>query len=453
MPFTDRKQAGHELGIALLRQHPDWRSAEDTVVVALPRGGVPVAAEVARALELPLRLLIVRKIGMPDNPELAAGAIADPDVIWWNEDLIRNLGADPTRLELAVRRERKELDRRVKLLAPASDIQSIKNKTVILVDDGIATGATLRAAILASEKAGALRIHVAAPVAARGSIQEITRELGRRMPLGEIIALETPDDFASVGERFEDFPQISDQNVLDIIREPLAPPLRKLHGRITLGPPAGGELHTVLEWPDAPRALVVFAHGSLSGSQSPRNLKVAQAFQSAGHATFLFDLLNEEEFAHRARVFDIPFLTRRLLLGAEYAQALLKKHLPRNAPPVPLVLYGASTGAAAAINAARRLEDETLAVISRGGRPDLADASALKHGRTPALLLVGGLDSGVIELNRDAAQKMKHARPCELEIIDGATHLFEEYGKLEEVASKATHFIERELKRKARAAA
>jgi len=453
MPFTDRKQAGHELGIALLNQHPEWRSADDTIVAALPRGGVPVAAEVARTLELPLRLMIVRKIGMPDNPELAAGALANPDTLWWNEDLIRNLGADPTQLELAVRRERKELERRVKLLAPASDIQSIKNKTVILVDDGIATGATLRAAILASEKAGAQRIHVAVPVASRGSVQAITRELGRRMPLGEIISLETPDDFASVGEWFEDFPQLSDQDVIDIIQEPLVPSLKKLHGRIALGPPAGGELHTLLEWPDSPRALIVFAHGSLSSSQSPRNLKVARAFQSAGHATFLFDLLNEEEYAHRAHVFDIPFLTRRLMLGARHAQDLLKKHLPNNADPVPLVLYGASTGAAAAINAARLLESDTLAVISRGGRPDLAEASALEWGRTPTLLIVGGLDSAVIELNRDAYEKMRRARHCEVAIIEGATHLFEELGKLEVVASNATRFIEKELRRKSREAA
>jgi len=450
MPFNDRKQAGHELGIAILRQHPEWRKAEDLIVVALPRGGVPVGVEVARTLDLPLRLLVVRKIGMPDNPELAAGAIADPDTLWWNEELIRSLGADPTRLELAVRRERKELERRVKLLAPASDIQSIRNKSVILVDDGIATGATIRAAILASEKAGCNRIHVAVPVASRGSIQEITRELGRRMPLGEITALETPDDFASVSEWFEDFPQLTDLQVLESIQAPRTPALKKLHGRIALGPPAGGDLHTLLEWPEKPRSLIVFAHGSLSSSQSPRNLKVAQAFHAAGHATFLFDLLNEEEFAHRAHVFDIPFLTRRLLQGAEHAQNLLKKHLPHDTAPIPLVLYGASTGAAAAINAARNLEAETLAVISRGGRPDLADPAALNQGRTPTLLLVGGLDSGVIELNRDALERMKQARRCELAIIDGATHLFEEYGKLEEVASRTTDFIQKELERSSR---
>ena len=453
MPFTHRRQAGHELGISILKRHPEWRDSDDLIVTGLPRGGVPVAYEVAHWLEVPLRLLVVRKIGVPDNPELAAGAIADSDIIWWNEPLLRSLGTPQSQLQTALRHERKELARRTALLAPASDRSAFNDKTVILVDDGIATGATLRAALLSAAEAGAAHLVIAAPVAARGSLEAILREFGKRLPIEEAIVLETPDDFGSVGEWYEDFPQLKDEDVLALIRPSESPRVASLHGSIQLGPPAGGELRYHLEWPDHPKTLVIFAHGSLSSSQSPRNVKVAHALQQAGHATFLFDLLTEDEMAHRTHVFDIPFLAQRLVLAATEARRLLDRHLPAAGSSPPLVFYGASTGAAAAIDAAARLEAQTLAVISRGGRPDLADPKSLKSGTTPVILFVGSLDREVLQLNREAIDRMKGRGTHELHVIDGATHLFEEVGTLEQVAEQSLQFLNAALDRKLKAAA
>ncbi len=452
MPFSNRKQAGHELGQALLAHHPDWLGANDVIIAALPRGGLPVAAEVAGVLELPIRLLCVRKIGAPQNEELAVGAIADRNAVWWNEPLIESLQLTQKDLASTLKRERKELERRIRVLSPSSNLDALKSKTVVIVDDGVATGATLRAALICARDAGASKIEIATPVASRGTLDLILTEYSHppfsqgalhRRPFIGSLALETPDDFSSVGEWYEDFPQLNDTEVLSILQE--APGIRTLHGFIPLAPPQGGELRYQLQWPEQPEALVVFAHGSLSSAASPRNNQVALQFRSAGYATFLFDLLTEEEFAHRAHVFDIPYLTERLILGAENAfrEILARTHSKKS---IPIVLFGASTGAAAAINAAAKLRIPPLAVLSRGGRPDLADPSALKTGTTPTLLLVGALDRDVIPLNEDAFEKMKAHRPCELHLVTGATHLFEEPGAMDEVAQQCIQFILKSLK-------
>lgn len=184
------------------------------------------------------------------------------------------------------------------------------------------------------------------------------------------------------------------------------------------------------------RGLVVFAHGSGSNRLSPRNTAVARDLQERGFATLLCDLLTEAEALDRHNVFDIPLLAGRL--GDVIAWALTEPVLTG----LPLGLYGASTGAAAAIMAAVNCPDEVRAVVSRGGRPDLAGA-ALPHLRAPTLLVVGGDDTEVIVLNRMAREQMS----CESEllIVPGASHLFEEPGTLEQVSRAAVLWFERHL--------
>ena len=194
--------------------------------------------------------------------------------------------------------------------------------------------------------------------------------------------------------------------------------------------PAGPvTLEGMLEIPDRAVGLVLFAHGSGSSRHSPRNNFVAGALRAAGVGTLLMDLLTPEEDADYSRRFDIGLLTRRLLDAARWvgAQAATKS--------LPLGFFGASTGAAAALEAAAALGDATRAVVSRGGRPDLASAQALARVTAPTLLLVGGYDDGVIGLNQQAYDQLR----CEKEmvIVPGATHLFEEPGTLEVVASRA----------------
>lgn len=190
---------------------------------------------------------------------------------------------------------------------------------------------------------------------------------------------------------------------------------------VRVGPLGLGGFHSL---PDRAAGIVLFAHGSGSSRFSPRNTYVAEALQKAGLGTLLFDLLTDAEAVDRARVFDIPLLAERLVMATEWVAAR-----PETAA-LPIGYFGASTGAAAALVAAARSPQQIAAVVSRGGRPDLADAE-LARVRAPTLLIVGGADDVVLDLNRIALAKLD----CEkkLSIIRGATHLFEEPGTLDEV--------------------
>ncbi len=181
-----------------------------------------------------------------------------------------------------------------------------------------------------------------------------------------------------------------------------------------------------------PKGVVIFAHGSGSSRFSPRNTYVAVALRQAGLATLLFDLLTESEAADRANVFDIPLLADRLVAATEWARQFDRIR------SLPIGYFGASTGAAAALVAAARKGGDIAAVVSRGGRPDLAGA-ALVDVRAPTLLIVGGADIDVLALNRSALGRLR----CEarLETVPGATHLFEEPGTLESVVKLAREWF------------
>jgi putative phosphoribosyl transferase len=199
-------------------------------------------------------------------------------------------------------------------------------------------------------------------------------------------------------------------------------------------------LKGLLAVPDGARGIVVFAHGSGSSRLSPRNNQVARALNQAGLATLLFDLLLPGEAGDRHKVFDIPLLAGRL----EEALDWLKEE--ESTADFTIGLFGASTGAAAALTAAARRPELVAAVVSRGGRPDLA-AQALGDVLAPTLLIVGELDTVVIELNRRAMAQL--TCPTRLEIVPGATHLFEEPGTLDRVVSLATAWFVEYLDRRA----
>lgn len=188
--------------------------------------------------------------------------------------------------------------------------------------------------------------------------------------------------------------------------------------------------------PDEARGIVLFAHGSGSSRLSPRNRYVARVLQDRRFATLLFDLLTEAEASSRARVFDIPLLADRLLAAAHWVGT--RSDLER----LPLGYFGASTGAAAALLACARKPERVRAIVSRGGRPDLA-GEALERVPAPTLLIVGGDDGVVLDLNRQAATRLPG--PNRLEIIPGAGHLFEEPGALEKVAELAADWFEQYL--------
>jgi putative phosphoribosyl transferase len=194
----------------------------------------------------------------------------------------------------------------------------------------------------------------------------------------------------------------------------------------------------MLELPPNAQGVVLFAHGSGSSRHSPRNNYVARVLRDKGIGTLLLDLLTISEDMDYQTRFDIPLLTHRLWVATRW----VKQHQPTR--HLPIGYFGASTGAAAALQAAAALGEGIFAVVSRGGRPDLAGSHELARVKSPTLLLVGGLDDEVIELNREAYAWL----PCtkELSIIPGATHLFEESGTLEAVALQASAWFNQHLK-------
>ena len=205
--FADRADAGRALATAL-EAH---QGADDTVVLGLPRGGVPVAYEVAMALDLPLDVLVVRKLGLPWQPELAMGAIASGGALVSNDEIVRHLGGDRAAFEAVRLREQAELERREREFRGEQPPLDLHDLAGILVDDGLATGATMEAAVRALRVLGARRVVVAVPVASREALARITAVAD------QVTCLATPMLFSAVGQWYGDFAQTSNEEVRDLL--------------------------------------------------------------------------------------------------------------------------------------------------------------------------------------------------------------------------------------------
>lgn len=420
--FTDRRHAGRILAgdlIALRDEQP--------IVLALPRGGVPVGFEVAAALGAPLDLLVVRKLGAPLNPELAVGAIAEHGGGALDQVTARRLGLTRQELDATIARETAELRRRVARYRGGRAAADVRGRTVILVDDGLATGLSDLAAVRDARAMGARRVIVAVPVGAGESVTMLGQEADA------VICHTIPTDLRAVGLWYEDFSEVGDEEVLGLLAaagtEAAAPAGGERSVRIAAGTV---ELDGDLVVPAGARGLVIFVHGSGSSRHSPRNREVAAVLHRSGFATLLFDLLTMQEGGRRELVFDIDLLAGRLAAVTRWALG------DPQVGGLPIGYFGASTGAAAALRAAAALGDTVRAVVSRGGRPDLAEGD-LDRVHAPTLLLVGSRDPQVLELNRRAARHL--AGPHEIRSVRGATHLFEEPGALEAVADQAAQWF------------
>ena len=205
--FPDRAEAGRLLGLKLSK----YAGRDDVIVLGLPRGGVPVAYEVARALRVPLDVFIVRKLGVPGFEELAAGAIASGGVRVLNEDVMRALPNADEIIELVTQRETAEVERREQEYRDGRPAPEIRGRTVILIDDGLATGATMRAAVKALRQRGAARIVVAVPVGPPDTCKEFEDEAD------EVVCASAPEFFQAVGQYYEDFSQTSDDEVRQLL--------------------------------------------------------------------------------------------------------------------------------------------------------------------------------------------------------------------------------------------
>ena len=206
--FRDRRDAGRTL--AGLLQH--YRGRPDVVVLGLPRGGVPVAYEVAQALEAPLDVFVVRKLGAPRRPELAMGAIASGGVVVVNDDVVRGLGIGPEVIQRAAEREARELLRREQVYRSGRPMPKLAGSTAILVDDGLATGSSMRAAIVALREHRPGRIVVAVPAAPRSTCRAL------RAVVDEVVCATAPSSFVAVGASYGDFSQTTDEEVRDLLR-------------------------------------------------------------------------------------------------------------------------------------------------------------------------------------------------------------------------------------------
>jgi putative phosphoribosyl transferase len=215
--FKDRWEAGRALATRLTA----YANRPEVLVLGLPRGGLPVAYEVAQALNAPLDVYLVRKLGVPGQEELAMGAIATGGVVVQNDELVKALHIPKNVIDAVIARERAELERRERAYRDNRPLPNVRGRTVIVVDDGLATGATMRAAVAALRQEGAGRIVVAVPVAA----PETCAELGREVD--EIVCAETPEQFYAVGYWYHDFSAVTDEQVRDILNRAAQRPKRR----------------------------------------------------------------------------------------------------------------------------------------------------------------------------------------------------------------------------------
>jgi putative phosphoribosyl transferase len=431
--FSNRVDAGRRLARSL-----EHLRGPDTVVLGLPRGGVPVAYEVAVALDAPLDVIVVRKLGVPFQPELAMGAVGEEGVIVLNPEVVRMAHVGEAEMATVERRERAVVAERARRFRAGRPRLSLEGKTALVVDDGVATGATARAACRVARALGADRVVLGVPVGP-AAVEERFRE-----EADEVICPEQPQVFYAVGQFYADFAQTTDDQVTALMQ-------KRSEARGAVRPDserhavdedveirvAGAELEGRLTVPEGAPGVVLFAHGSGSSRHSPRNRYVASVLQQAGIGTLLFDLLTVAEEHDRRLVFDIELLAGRLVGATAWL---------REQPAVaglPVGYFGASTGAAAALLAAAAPHQDVAAVVSRGGRPDLA-IPHLHRVKAPTLLIVGSRDEMVLDLNREAQRHLRCHN--ELAVVPGATHLFEEPGTLAEAAGLARDWFRSHLR-------
>lgn len=463
--FQDRADAGRRLGLRLAEVR--WH---DVVVLGLPRGGVPVAFEVAEILNAPLDVIVVRKLGVPFQPEFAMGAIGEGNARVVDPHVASAAGVSGASFRAVERSERELLESRVERYRQGRARTDLTNRTALIVDDGIATGSTARVACMVARQLGAAKVILAVPVASSRALSSLTRAgagAGAGAGADDIVCLVPARNFRAVGSYYRDFSPVGDDEVLqllDVAARRFHPVRAEISTADAGGPvpeesvpgesvpeesvpeesvdeevqiPAdnvrlGGNLHV----PARCVAMVVFAHGSGSGRHSPRNRQVARVLQNAGMGTLLLDLLSPAEEGSREKVFDIELLARRLTAATQWLGTRADTRSSR------VGYFGASTGAGAALWAAAEPGAQVGAIVARGGRPDLA-GPRLAAVRAPTLLIVGSADPHVLALNREAMTQMR--APARLEVIRGATHLFEEPGTLTEVAALAAEWFVRYL--------
>ena len=458
--FRDRAAAGRMLAQSLAV----YQGRPDVIVLGLARGGVPVARVVADALRVPVGVVVARKVGVPGIEEVALGAVAEgghrvvADTVAWY------LGV-PTRIvDRLAERERAELERSVARYRLALAPYDLRGRTVIIVDDGLATGATMRAAVRSVRERRPARVIAAVPVASRPAAKDIQREVD------ELAVVVTPPRFHTVSASYENYSPVADDDVLTLVGQPrrrVSPDVLDISDRLgsaltwgertqpdterTIGIPAFdatvvGELgvprlaRSSKRWGRSAgiRGLVVLSNAGNGTRNSYSERYLAGRLRLSGYATLRLDLLTrEEQFqddAHASLRFDVQRTAARLACVCEWAEHEGVAGAHRT------ILAAAGAGAAAALLTAARRPGHVAAVVARGGQVNLATAE-LHRVEAPVLLIAGAGDRDALRRQSDVADRLR--RGAVSIRIPGVGITFEEPGALGAVAEHAVGWLER----------
>lgn len=408
--FRNRIDAGQRLAESL-----KGYQGSDAVVLGIPRGGVPVAAEVARSLGLPLDVAVARKLGAPGQPELAIGACTANGGLYLNDDLIHDLGVGEAYLDREVERKRAEARDRELRFRGGRPSPALTGRIVILVDDGLATGATIRAAVQSVRRAGPSKLVAAVPVGAPESCASLRGEVD------ELVCLWEPDGFMAVGQFYRDFSPTEDDEVERILREAS----RDTHREVTFRNSRGRRLAGTLLLPrDAERPpVVLFAHGFNSSRRSSRNLMIAERLVASGIAAFLIDFTGHGDSEGDIRDATVEQMADDLRSAIDYISAEAAVDAER------IGLSGSSSGGI--VSAREAAWDERVRVLVLRSVPaeDLFEAAA--RIRATTLVIAGANDIPIVEEDRALADVI--AGPHHFDVVPHAGHLFERPGEMERV--------------------
>ncbi|MFJ3249412.1 phosphoribosyltransferase family protein [Streptomyces sp. NPDC094154] len=428
MRYENRADAGRRLARCL-----EFLRDEDVVVLAVPRGGVPVAFEVARHLGAPLDLAVVRKLRVPWQPDLGFGALGENGVRVIDRAVLSESGLDPPGRETVERAERAELERRLRHLRDDHPPLPVAGRTALVVDDSLSTGAAAEAACRVARTRGAGQVVLAVPVGPEAALPHL------RTVADRVVCLQPLRHLGSAGAWYTDFGRVTDAEVATLLAEtrpataiatnaagplpepPSAAPSPDQEVEVPAGPV---RLAARLALPPTPPVAVAYALSGGSGRHRPPHQRVAAVLRRAGLGTLLIDLLTEDEERTPHNAFDIVLLARRLRAATDWL---------RRETGLPVSHCAAGTGAGAAVEAAAG--DDIRAVVCLGGRPDLAQPSALARVRAPCLFVVGAQDTRLLGLNRLAADWMC----CDHRVVPvpGATDLFSAPDTVETAAELA----------------
>ena len=419
MFFRDRKDAGEKLAATLKE-----KGFENPVVLGIPRGGVPVAAEVARAVHGDLAVVVARKLGAPGNPELAIGATTETGASYINTAVAAAAGADAHYIEAEKARQVQEAHRREELF-DSHRRPPVKGRTVIVVDDGIATGATAIAAVRSIKAEGAERVVLAIPVGPPEMVELLRSEAD------EVVCLDEDPGFWAVGQYYLDFSQVSDEEVrrtLDSFALVSTDPAQRVE--ITRD---GVRLAGILTTPSGhgPFPLVIFVHGLGSSKDSPRNVVIASHLVDAGIATLLFDLSGHGESSRDPADGIDAYVAD---LKAAFAWVALQEEVKKDL----IGIAGSSMGATVAAMAVAEGHATPATLVLRG--PPM-EASQFRAVQVPSLVLIGSRDP----LRWSVESGVAGCSALSLSVVEGASHLFEEPGTLQEALERTVAWFRSRL--------